>query len=321
MANRKKASRQLVSGRSIPRQTECSLQIRVFDGTRNPFPDRSDVLYRVINANQVQIVQEERKSSILNCAFEFHDNFLDSYTIIVFSDSYKQAGFTPVLLSPTVPTTLDLMLIPQDGHPNFANATWDWIKANLPFLAQDVNESEGKIRYETLIEEKPLSLAALLNITTAMKDIHLPAGSPIDYLRQLKWDDSFAQDRFFAYCDAKLLDQVRTAAAQGEFAPETDSAFFHPGATASWKQVQFGEANVQLTFHENDTKVIDGLSCIVVEPDIDYFKDLAAHALLEVIPNSLGGGLTNPEEVYVLRWIAGRRAGVAEFNPPYTIVR
>jgi hypothetical protein len=78
---------------------------------------------------------------------------------------------------------------------------------------------------------------------------------------------------------------------------------------------------VQLTFHENDTKVIDGLSCIVVEPDIDYFKDLAAHALLEVIPNSLGGGLTNPEEVYVLRWIAGRRAGVAEFNPPYTIVR
>jgi hypothetical protein len=165
-----------------------------------------------------------------------------------------------------------------------------------------------------------LSLAALLNITTAMKEINLPDGTPLDYLRQLKWDDTLAQDRFFAYCDPKLLDQVKTAAAQGEFAPETDSAFFHPGATASWKQIQFGEANVQLTFHENDKQVIDGVNCILVEPDIDYFKDLAAHALLEVLPNALSGGLTNPEEVYVLRWIAGRHAGVPEFDPPYSIV-
>jgi hypothetical protein len=61
------------------------------------------------------------------------------------------------------------------------------------------------------------------------------------------------------------------------------------------------------------------VNCILVEPDLDYYKDLAAHALLEVIPNALTGGLTKPEEVYVLRWIAGRHAGVAEFNPPYTI--
>jgi len=57
----------------------------------------------------------------------------------------------------------------------------------------------------------------------------------------------------------------------------------------------------------------------VVEPDIDYYKDLAAHALLEVIANALTGSLTDPKNVYVLRWIAGRRAGVPEFNPPYTI--
>lgn len=80
------------------------------------------------------------------------------------------------------------------------------------------------------------------------------------------------------------------------------------------------EANIQLTFHENEKKNIDGLSCILVEPDIDYYKDLAAHSLLEVIPNSVTRGLTNPEVVYVLRWIAGRHAGIAEFNPPYSIV-
>jgi hypothetical protein len=212
------------------------------------------------------------------------------------------------------------MLIPKDGRPNFADATWDWVKANLSFLTKGVNDADGKARYEDLLERKPLSLAALLNITTAMREIHLPERGPRDYLRQLKWDDSLAQDRFFAYCDPKLMDQVRIAAEQHQFAPETNSAFFHPGATASWKQIQFGEANVQLTFHESDKQVIDGLTCILVEPDIDYYKDLGAHALLEVIPNALSGGLTNPEAVYVLRWIAGRHAGVAEFNPPHTLV-
>jgi len=190
----------------------------------------------------------------------------------------------------------------------------------LGYNTRLVKPAELPARYEDLLERKPLSLAALLNITTAMREIHLPERSPLDYLRQLKWDDSLAQDRFFAYCDPKLIDQVRIAAEQHQFAPETNSAFFHPGATASWKQIQFGEANVQLTFHESDKQVIDGLSCILVEPDIDYYKDLGAHALLEVVPNALTGGLTNPEAVYVLRWIAGRHAGVAEFDPPYTLV-
>jgi hypothetical protein len=30
-------------------------------------------------------------------------------------------------------------------------------------------------------------------------------------------------------------------------------------------------------------------------------------------------GLTNPKKVYVLRWIAGKYAGVTEFTPPYTV--
>jgi hypothetical protein len=53
----------------------------------------------------------------------------------------------------------------------------------------------------------------------------------------------------------------------------------------------------------------------VATPDI-----LTIVPVLEVIPNALSGGLTSPQEVYVLRWSAGRHAGVPEFNPPYTIV-
>jgi len=53
--------------------------------------------------------------------------------------------------------------------------------------------------------------------------------------------------------------------------------------------------------------------------NIDCYRDLMAHALLEVAPHGLTGGKTNPVTVYVLRWIAGRRAGVPEFAPPYCL--
>jgi hypothetical protein len=70
---------------------------------------------------------------------------------------------------------------------------------------------------------------------------------------------------------------------------------------------------------QQNTKKIEGVQCVEVEPDIDYFKDLGAHTVLEVIPNSITHGLTDPKKVYVLQWIAGRHAGVPEFVPPYTI--
>lgn len=49
-------------------------------------------------------------------------------------------------------------------------------------------------------------------------------------------------------------------------------------------------------------------------------KDLGAHMILEVIPNTFTGQKTDPRAAYVLRWIAGRRAGIPEFDPPYVIV-
>ena len=117
----------------------------------------------------------------------------------------------------------------------------------------------------------------------------------------------------------ELINQVKIGAAAGQFAVENAPGIFHPGATSSWKQVQFGEANVQLTFHENDKKVIGKTNCVMVEPDMDYFRDPAAHTILEVIPNALTHTLTEPVEVYVLRWIAGRTAGIPEFAPLYTV--
>jgi hypothetical protein len=299
-----------------------TLTVNIVDGTRNLLHQGARILFRIFDGNQNAITTKELSNpSVRFTDLPFFDNFGDNYRVVISADGYNGAGFVPVPLSPTSPVTLDLMLLPKKNSFNFANAGWDAMKAAYPFLAAGANDADGKARYTNLVENKPLALASLLNLCTAMGQIFLPTGTPIAYIKQVIWDDTLAQDRFFAYCVPVLKDLVNSAAKQGLFAPEFGTGFFHPGATSSWKQVQFGEANVQLTFHENTIQKIDGVDCIVVEPDIDYFKDPGAHGLLEVMPNKFTGGLTNPETVYALRWMAGRRAGIPEFNPPYTIVQ
>jgi hypothetical protein len=307
-----------------PAPTTSTLSINVFDGTRQPFSAsaKTKILYTIVDGRQkIRYRQEQPVSSLRATNLPFYnDDDGDRYSVLAYADGYQQAGFVPVNLSPASPATIDLMLIPKEPQFNFADAKWRAMSAKYPFLAAGVDAPTAKTRYGDLMEDRPEALASLLNLITAMSQIFLREGTPLDYLKQVIWDRTLAQDRFFAWCDAKLIDAVRDATTHKQFAPEAAPWLFHPGASESWKEIRFGEANVQLTFHEEEKQKIDGVDCVVVEPDIDYYKDPAGHALLEVLPNKITGGLTNPAVVYVLRWIAGRHAGLPEFNPPYVIV-
>lgn len=306
-----------------PQPNTGSMMINLYDGTRKPLPDATEVLVRITDGNQKQLTPKTATSSnVFVPNLEYFNGLGDNYTVLVSSSGYVQAGFTPVKISPRVLQPVYLMLLPADGDFNFAGAQWGDLPAAQPdafrLLSAGVAPDEAQSRYADLRENEGARLACFFNLTTAMADIHLPVGKPLDYIKRLIWDE-MAQDRFFAWADAKMADQVALAADQGAFAPEAATSLFHKDATRSWKQIQFGEANVQLTFHENDRQQIDGVDCVIVEPDIDYFKNQASHTLLEVIPNFFSGNLTDPKAVYVLRWIAGHHANVAEFNPPYTI--
>jgi hypothetical protein len=311
--------------------TTCTIQVNLVSGDRAPLPGSARPLLTLRDGNQREVPLPNNGffdvSTIDVNGLPFFNNFGDSYAVIASADDHAQAGFHPAKVTPANPTVVDIMLLKNDATYNFRNARWDLLRDSHPEFADilaagaadDVSAAD---RYEQLLENKAPVLASCFNLFTAMSQIHLPDGTPLDYIRELIWDDPgfpLAQDRFFAWADPKMVDQVARAAAQGAFSPEVGTAAFHKGATRSWKQIQFGEANVQLTFHENDRKTIDGVECVMVEPDIDYFKDLLAHALLEVAVNSLTHSLTNPREVYVLRWMAGRHAGVPNFEPPYTI--
>ncbi len=296
--------------------------VNVFDGTRQPIPQGKQILLTVRDGAQNQLFRNFVDGPGVKLELPFHNNFSDNYSIIAFADGHEQAGFQPVAIGPNAPVQLDLMLLPKNGAFNFAEARWTDILARKPLLGQIFTASvkgDASGAYAQLMEDHPDRLACLLNITTAMQQISLPQSSPLDYFKTFDLP-GLAPDRIFGYADARLVDQVRLAAQQGEFAiePAIDLTL-HGDATSSFKQKQFGEANVQLTFHEKNRKTIDGVDCVYVEPDIDYFKDPGAHLLLEVIPNGLTGNVSSPRIVYVLRWIAGRHAGIPNFDPLYTI--
>jgi hypothetical protein len=322
MLAKKKAKKQpkAVTLQETAQPTQATMVVTLYDETRQPIQG-GKFLTRIFDGFQNQLFDDFRPGPTTLFHLPFHDNLQDNYRVLASGDGFVGAGFSPVAISPKAVAMVDLMLLPSEGDFKFQK--WADLKTNDPalagFLSVGGSASDAKTHYEDLEEDKPAALASLLNLGTALKAIQLPSRTPIDYLKAIDWDASLAQDRFFGYADRSLVDQVRQAAVQGEFAAEPAPGLFHPGATSSFKQIQFGEANVQLTFHENDTKTIDGVACIKVEPDIDYFQDPAAHTLLEVIPNAISHGLTDPKEVYVLRWIAGKHAGVPEFSPPYTI--
>src|SRR5260221_6681616 len=301
--------------------------VNVFDGTRTLYLDDAPILVTVRDGNQkVQSREFHDDASVFFTGLPLFNNFGDDYAFLAAADGYKDAGFFPVKLAANVDLSVDLMLIPKSNSFNFAQAKWSDLGNVRPafktlFANGAADDAAAATRYSNLEERGPI-LACLLNIVTALQQVNLPLKTGLEYLKRIIWDKdgefAMAQDRFFAWADPQLIKQLDQATQQKPKTFENAPADLHPGATRSYKQIQFGEANVQLTFHENDTLEVDGVNCVMVEPDIDYFKDTAAHLLLEVAVNALGS-ITDPRAVYALRWIAGRRAGIPEFDPLYTI--
>jgi hypothetical protein len=303
-----------------PNQT-ASLTITVFDGTRQPLG--TEIMYRVLDANQNIVLQTSSDSPTLATLVPYHDDFGGLYAVFVLAEGYCSVGLYPVRVRPTAPQVVDLMLLAKNASFDFMQASWENIASRRPSLEHLLQVgagtmAEAQTRYADLMENRPPVLACLLNIMTVLEQIKLAVGTPITYLRELIWDATMEEDRFSAWADEKLIEQITQATATGDFLAESQSMLFHPSATRVFKHVQFGEANIQIIFHENERKNIDGVDCVRIELDMDYLEDRAAHTLLD-IATKRHGTLSDPRQVYVLRWMAGRHAGVPQFDPLYTI--
>src|ERR1035441_3362109 len=76
--------------------TTSTLTINIWDGTRQPLKPGVNILYRVTDGNQKQLLAKEiRLPSLKVTDLPFYNNFGDNYTVVVSADGYRQAGFTP----------------------------------------------------------------------------------------------------------------------------------------------------------------------------------------------------------------------------------
>jgi hypothetical protein len=310
--------------------------VNIVNGQRTPFDAATRLLVTATDGQQKTLFRTFVNANTIRIpGLEVRENLADRYTILVSAKDHSDAGFTPVLLKANSQQVVDLMMMRREA--DFVFEEFDAIDAlmNLQTMQGGRTLEEAEPLYERLRQHDKPALACLLNIATALGQITLAPASGLDQnpLRSFHALRSAPErDRLFAWADVGFLEQVKeTARKQGDnkalsgfvLAP----AGLHPGATVSYKQTDFGEGNVQLSFHEGETDTVNGVACMVVEADIDYFKDTAAHILLEVFPNTLNSkihgknsaqSLTNPRSVYGLRWIAGRRLG-RDFAPPYVL--
>jgi len=316
-----------------------SIRINLFDGTRQPAG--LSIFLQIFDGNQKQIVSSFADGpNIPIPGVPYYDNLGDLYRVVAHAKGYQDSGLYPVRVVRSTLVDADLMLLPENGGFHFDRlpAIRDSNPLIFSLLSNGLSDNQLQQNFSDAMEHQPKALAALLNIAAAMQSIPLPNGatirSPLDYYWQLEWD-LIAQDRFWGWVDANLVAAVRKAADLHTFAEEANPDFFHPGipgrvdpATASWKEVRFDVANVQLTFHEKNRRTFEApdgaggtraVDCVMAEPDIDYYKDIAAHGLLEVLPNWLTQRKTDPQAVYMLRWMATRQEHLPDFAPPMTI--
>jgi hypothetical protein len=299
-------------------QATASAMLTVFDGDEQPF--EKQILISVHNNFGQQSPSKYAPGPNISIHVPFHDGPGDMYAVLASADGYRQTGCF-FKGNPKVLAEPKLILIRDKAKIKFV--PWSEFKAAHPgaasFMAAGADEQVAQSHYEDLALRNPDALACLLNLTQAMSEIDLNGRTPISYFKAICWDQTMLQDRFFGYVDPAIIPAVRAAAAKGFFSEEKDCAKFHPGSTHSWKQIAFDVANVQLTFHENDTQNIDGLTCVRIEPDIDLYKEIIAHGLAEVVPNLLSGGKTDPVSVFLMRWTTAEDDSGPSFDPGYDL--
>lgn len=299
-------------------ETQGPVMINLYDGAMQPF--NGQALLNIQNGRDFHMPAIDVNKPNISIALPFHNGLGDEYSIVVSAKGYRDAGYF-AKVNPHVVSVVKLVMIRKE--PTFKFLSWQELTSRYPlitqFLSTGVDQSTAEAHYIAVQKTNPKALACLLNLTVAMSEIDLAGKSPLTFFREICWDNTMAQDRFFGFVDPAIVPAVRAEAERGAFAEETTCAEFHPGSTHSWKQIAFDVANVQLTFHENNKKSINGLPCVMIEPDIDDYKNLAAHGLLEVLPNLLTGGLTDPTGVYALRWTTAEDSGGPSFDPGYSL--
>ena len=226
-----------------------------------------------------------------------------THSVVVICDGHRDAGY--LFQGDEPPRELSLMLIHKDEEFTFAPDLWTTLRGKRPSYSALPEHVTGD----------RTALACLLNLLEAIQ--WLPNGAEVvDALQEIT---EVRRDRAFFRARKSLIEALQDSKVF-EKAPYKH----HPGADMGFKEYgRFGEANLNFSVQTRPDDV-------VAEVDLDYYDDKLAHVALEVLPNKLTGGHTNPARTYAMRWMAirnyqGKLADAVdpheprEFDPLFTV--
>jgi hypothetical protein len=309
------------------------LRIRVEDGNHQPFKDgvpidisaydrKKDLMYRS--------TVDERTAQEYLPFVNLSDQVAEK--VVIFKRGFHEVTFHISELAEGV-SSLNIMLVPLNGDFDFRSSHWQSIRGHRSQLHALMvgHESDSIVaaRWEALIERQPMRAAAFLIISNALSEPARSEGNLLQYYKEVVWDSSMAQDRFFAYAAYRpLVAAMEARVAHGTWDVDRHFKSLHKGlaelpdseATSSYKETDLRWANVQVTLHEHNHEVIDGVDCVLVETDMDYYKNPIMHDGLEVGLNMITGSKTDPRKVFFLRSLAEQFAGWPQFSPPVGLV-
>ncbi len=256
-----------------------------------------------------------------------------TFTISAHAPGYTKAVSKHVRIEHGSNIVVSLMMVPRHASLDMEDAHWQNMAVEDPqLLSRLLCDNQGprdcSATYETMLKLHPENLAALINISVALQQIQIGGRSAFSYYQAIGLGGNLFRDRFFAYVDKALLLQLKADTdkkQQGKQAGDTPFArlhlswILHRHATSSFKELDLDRANVQITFNEKDRMIINGVECIRVDTDIDYYRRFS-HGFKEVIPNLIMHRRTSPLKVFKLRWIATKKAqsrgeSIGDFSP------
>jgi len=215
-------------------------------------------------------------------------------------------------------TVVYAMLVPVHAQLDLQQAHWQNLQeedAELLrlILCGNPGSTDCQADYESMLQKHPDKLAALLNITDALQQTVVGGRPVFSYYQSISLEHGLFRDRFFAYVDRSLVLQLK-ATKSPELHVGGDTVFarlrffqiLHRHATSSFKETELERANLQLSFHENERLTVNGIDCVRVDTDIDYYRRFA-HSFKEVIPNLVLHRRSSPIRVFQLRWQATKR--------------
>jgi hypothetical protein len=324
--------------------------LKLFDGARNPLAPGVSPLVTVRTQGGANLFSRFLDSNLLRVSGLQQSGAEARYVVMASASKHKDGGFGPFPLSAVPTEGVSLMLVERDAAIHFDGTSWATLQekdAALCGILGGSDRNKTGTAYDAFLSQRPESLACLFNCTAAIVALGeaLP-GKPalLELFHEVEIETydghdrrGLARDRFFGYSEpalrATLEAQLKGSGGTGLLSAAPPG--LHPGADTSYKEIRFGEANLQFTFATQPPHVktinVKGVDvvCDSVEVDMDYFHDKASHVFLEVVPNTIDKKMgrasagTDPRTVYGLRWMAGKNAKASSrrFEPYFQLRR